>query len=364
MKAAIYDQNAQDTAFLSIAELNKPSLSKNNAIIKVTGVGVCGSDLLKLNRSLVKPGTILGHEMVGMIEEISDEISVKYNLKKGDRILSSHHVPCLECKFCLNQQESLCEQFKSSNFNPGAFCDYLELSELHLKHTVQKIPEHLSNLEASFTEPVACCIKAIERSGLKTKNVIASKAKQSSLKTLVIGLGSIGLILGQLIKYYRPNIEVTGIDLIEDRLKLAQRLGFDNTSSSSNWIATSSISATLQWTPRNDGYDYIFLSAGANSSVDTAIQAANNGATIVVFASVADENKAFTNNDIYYKELTILGSYSPNLANLKDSLELIANNKIQVKELITHKTNLENLGKNIKKLHEEKGIKLYLDSSN
>jgi L-iditol 2-dehydrogenase len=379
MKAAIYNPKAKESAYLSIAEIDKPKLSNNNAIIKVTGVGVCGSDLLKLNRSLVKPGTILGHEMVGIIDEISGEMSSKYNLKKGDRIVSSHHVPCLACKYCLNGKESLCTQFKSSNFNPGAFCEYLELSELHLKHTVQKISDHLSDIEASFTEPLACCIKAIERSGLRNY-VIASDfnpslqgaiaTKQTPCKVLIIGLGSIGLMIGQLVKHYSPDSDLTGLDLLEDRLEFASQLGFDNALSSLRALAKQSPSvdeiASSPSAPCNDDtlFDIIFLCAGANSSIDLAIEAAANGATIVIFSSVGDENKAFTNNQIYYKELTILGSYSPNLNNLKESLELISAGKILVKELITHESNLEDLGISIQKLNEEKGIKLFLKANN
>lgn len=161
MKALIYQPNSPQTSFLELSEVEKPLLKDNNAIVKVTGVGVCGSDLLKLNRALVKPGTILGHEMVGIIDEISEIMSQKYDFKVGDRILSSHHVPCLECDYCLRDKESLCTKFKSTNFNPGAFCEYLELSEDHLKHTVHKIPDGMTDEVASFTEPVACCLKAV-----------------------------------------------------------------------------------------------------------------------------------------------------------------------------------------------------------
>ena len=346
MKAAIYNPEAKDRAYLSIDEIDKPKLNDKNAIVRITGVGVCGSDLLKLNRSLVKPGIVLGHEMVGTIEEISKEMSQKYNLKLGDRILSSHHVPCLKCNHCLNQQESLCTQFKTTNFNPGAFCEYLELSELHLKYTVQKIPNNLGDKEASFTEPLACCIKAIERSGLKNY--------QGQAKVLIIGLGSIGLMLGQLAKYYKPDAQVTGNDLMESRLELAQNLGFDK---SSAVIASEAKQSTT------NHFDFTFLSAGATASIDSAISHAANGATIVVFSSVANELKGYTNNDIYYKELTVLGSYSPNLSNLKESLELISGGKIQVKELITHESNLENLGATIEQLKIDKGIKAFLNMS-
>ncbi len=335
MKALAYNPQSSETSFLQLIDTAKPKLTDSNAIIKVIGVGVCGSDLLKLNQGLVKPGAILGHEMVGLIDEISEELGSKYGLQVGDRIISSHHVPCLECNYCLNGQESLCTQFKSTNFNPGAFCEYLELSEAHLKHTVYKLPEDLSDEEGSFIEPIACCIKAAERS-----NIAMAKFHP---KVLVIGLGSIGLIMGQVVKHYLPNAELTGLDLIEDRLKLAKELGFDKSISS-----------------LNHSYNYIFLCAGSSATVDLAIKHAANGATIVVFSSVSDQLKAFTNNDIYYKELTVLGSYSPNLANLSESLDLISSGIIKVQPLISQRSDLENLGETIRVCNEKQGIKTYL----
>jgi L-iditol 2-dehydrogenase len=344
MKASAYNPNLDDSAYLETIEQEKPQLTEKNAIIKVRAVGVCGSDLLKLDRSLVKPGTILGHEMVGEIFEIAPEMQSKYGFKRGDRIISSHHAPCLECDFCLRKKESLCTQFKASNFKPGAFCEYLELSEEHLKLTVQRIPDHVSDLAASFTEPIACCIKAVRGS------VIASDAKQAqNLKHLVIGLGSIGLIIGQLIKHYCPEDEVYGIDLNEDRLKLAKR--FD----------ISAVIASPKGEAGSDSqYDNIFLCAGANATVELASKVAKDGATITVFASTPGETY-FSNNDIYYKELTIKGSYSPNLEDLQEALKLISENKIKVDDLISHKTSLEKLGTTIKKAKAENGIKVLLE---
>lgn len=336
MKAVIYNPQRVDENFLEYTEITEPSLNNNNAIIKMSAVGVCGSDLLKLDRDLVKPSTVLGHELVGTIYKISAEMSEKYNLKEGQRIISSHHVPCLHCKFCLNEQESLCQEFKQSNFFPGAFCEYIELSERHLQYTLQKIPDSLSDAEASFTEPLACCIKAIERSNIKNH-------QGNAAKVLVLGLGSIGLMLGQLVKHYRPELELFGCDLLADRLNLALELGFDQTQK------------TL-----NDKFDFIFLCAGANISPELAIKHADNGANIIVFSSIGSNEIGFNNNDIYYKELTIKSSYSPNLKNLEESLRLIKENKIQVKQLISHQTNLSQLGKTITKAKQENALKVLL----
>lgn len=320
MKALIYKPDSQ----LILVDLAKPELKANNAIVKVLGVGICGSDLLKIKTNSIKANTVLGHEMVGEIYEISDAISQKYKIKKGDRIVSSHHSPCLQCDFCLRGKESLCLQFKSSNFYPGAFCEFLELSENHLKYCLQKIPKNLTNIEASFVEPVACCIKAIENAKIYPKS-----------KILILGLGSIGLIMGQLIKYYYPNTIVFGEDLIEDKVKLAHRLGFDN--------------------QEQDEYDYIFLCAGTNYNLNKA----RDGATIVIFSSSQNYTSSFSHNDIYYKELKILGSYSPNLKNLKQALKLLSKRKIQVSLLITQQASFENLSEKILECSKT-GIKTYL----
>jgi L-iditol 2-dehydrogenase len=151
-----------------------------------------------------------------------------------------------------------------------------------------------------------------------------------------VGLGSIGLIMGQVAA--SENVTVTGLDLLSSRLELAKELGFDNVIAS---------------------YDYIFLTAGSAPTIDLALQAARNGATIVVFSSVKGEAN-FDNNDIYYRELTITSSYSPNLEDLRESLDLLARGKVQVDKLITHRSNLENLGTTIEQAKQEQGIKVYL----
>jgi len=366
MKAAIYNPNSKETSFLELSQMETPVLNspdsectvKNNgAIIKVRGCGVCGSDLLKLDRNLVKAGTVLGHEVVGEILEISEENSKKYNLKKGERIISSHHVPCGACTYCLNGRESLCKQFKATNFKPGAFAEYIKLSEGHLEKTVLKVPESLSDIGASFTEPVACCLKAIKKSGL-------AKHKGEA-KVIVIGLGSIGQILGQLINLYLPEgctHKLIGCDLLDNKLELAKENGFNELKKE---LGKKNIyKENSNELNHSESADFIFLASGANPTIDLALENIRDGGTIVVFSSVPDKEVSFTNNDIYYRELSILSSYSPNLEDLKESLELIKEKKVKVDNLISHVTDLDDLGKTIKKCRDENGTKVFLKMSN
>jgi len=346
MKALVYSPSRRESAYLDLVELDKPIVSPASCIVKVSGCGICGSDLLKLERSLVKAGTVLGHEMVGEIYDIDRILSEKYSFRKGDRIVSSHHVPCGKCKYCLNEKESLCEKFKKTNFKPGAFCEFLELSEDHLQHTVIKIEEHVSNLAASFTEPLACCIKAVKKSSLLNYKAEAN--------VVVLGLGSIGILIGKYINQQRneKKLNLYGIDPIAHKRNIASDSGFDE------------VHADLSNLRDSFKADFIFLAAGANACVDIALSKIADGGTIIVFSSVNDEAKAFSNNEIYYKELNIISSYSPNLNDLKESYRLISSGDISVTELISHRANLENLAETIMRAKAESGLKVYLDLEN
>ena len=81
-------------------------------------------------------------------------------------------------------------------------------------------------------------------------------------------------------------------------------------------------------------FDAVFMTSGADKALDTALKYVRNGGTILVFSSTP-LNSGYPNNEIYYRELTVLGSYSPSPADLKDSLELLKSGKVNVKGIST-----------------------------
>lgn len=82
-------------------------------------------------------------------------------------------------------------------------------------------------------------------------------------------------------------------------------------------------------------YDAIFMTSGADRAIDTALKYVRNGGKIIVFSSTPHEKSAYPNNEIYYRELTVMGSYSPSPKDLKDSLELLETGKVKVSNLST-----------------------------
>lgn len=289
-----------------LKEVPKPQISNFGegfgAIIKTLGCGLCGSDIVKFRQKLVKDGTVLGHEVVGEIFEINS----KTDFKIGDKIVSSHHIPCFNCVYCKNENYSMCEHFKLTNIVPGGFSEYIYLSEEHLQKVAYRVPANLSEVEASFYEPLGCCIRAIKRGGLLPNS-----------KVLVVGLGSIGILMSQGLKAYGHI--VFGCDVLQTRIDTANKL--EITSYNSTEI-------------ENFGVDAVFLTAGVDVTVDLALKNVRDGGKIIVFASTP-KNFGYANNEIYYRELTVMGSYSPSPIDLKDSIDLLASGKVKVNDIST-----------------------------
>lgn len=322
MKSAILENGK-----ISIIDVKKPALTAPGAIIKVLACGLCGSDIVKIHHGAENPNkkVILGHEVVGEIAEINTNIignsyykDNKEPFKVGDIVALGHHYPCMECDYCKSGHHSMCETFKAVNISPAGFSEYIYISEGHLKNTVFKLKNGLSIENATFTEPLSCCIRAIRQSGYiypGNKNIenkppaaisscLSIENPCCTLKNsnaLVIGLGSIGLLMSLGLKAF--NVNNFGLDINPERQSFAEKFGikFDE----------------------NIHYDTIFMTSGSYKAIDTALKYIKNGGKIVVFSSV-EGDFGYKNNEIYYRELTVLGSYSPAPVDLALSFELLS----------------------------------------
>lgn len=320
-----------------IQELLKPELKGKGAILRTFGCGLCGSDIVKFRQKFAKDGTVLGHEIVGEIVEINSQT----DFKVGDKIVSSHHIPCYNCAYCQSGNYSMCSHFKETNIEPGGFCEYIYLSEEHLQNVALKIPENLDEIEASFYEPLGCCVRAVKRAVLPENS-----------KVLVVGLGSIGILMGQALKSY--SMEVFACDLLEERIKTGSELGLECFNSSDTLHSEEFI---LSKTGKL-GVDAVFMTSGSDRAIDLALKTVRNGGKIIVFASTP-KNFGYANNEIYYRELTVMGSYSPSPQDLKDSMELLSKGKVVVKNL-SSVYDLEDIEKSFRDTIENKVLKAYI----
>lgn len=337
MLCATYDKKKK----LKLSELPIPEIKEDEILLKVDVCGICSSDLIKIKQNLVKEGTVLGHEVVGTIVNVGSQIKKSYLEQKA---VVAHHVPCLSCHYCKNDNYSMCTQFKNTNIDPGGFSEYIKLSKAHLEHTTFLIPKcTVSEFELALTEPLACCMRAVNRAKVTSSNTI-----------LICGLGSIGIMIGILCN--QKTAHTIGIDLQESRLALAKEMDAIN----DTYLANSpELKSFILNKTEGRGVDTVFLASGSEASIQDAMNLVRSGGTIVVFSSIPKE-KGFYNNEIYYRELTVIGSYSPSPLDLRNAYQQIITQKIKLKNLITDIVPLQELPFQINKCLENKSVKMMM----
>ena len=328
MKIAVIDNEKIIVKNVEDIKLN----SRKGAIVKVLGCGLCGSDIVKFVHKISKNGTVLGHEIVAEIVDIDSDTDFKI----GDEIVTSHHIPCGECVYCKHGNVSMCEHFKSTNIRPGGFSEYVYLSEEHLKNVAHLKPENLSDIEVSFYEPLGCIVRAVKRASLLQGD-----------KASVVGLGSIGILTAQALKAY--GYDVLGCDLLKERIELLKSFGID--------------ACDVRELDNDYKADGIFMTSGADKAIGTALKYVRNGGKILVFSSTPSDLSAYPNNEIYYRELTVMGSYSPAPVDLKDSLALLKDGKVKVKGISTV-YNLDDIQKAFDDTMANKIMKAYINVTN
>lgn len=323
-----------------VVDMDMPELKEKGAIVRVTGCGLCGSDIVKLKHNSVPDGTVLGHEIVGKIVQIHSDT----DFMVGDEIVMGHHVPCFDCTYCYGENYSMCRKFKHTNIIPGGFAEYIYVSEDHLMNTVFNVTASITDEEISFTEPLACCIRCVKRTKVDFNSNV-----------LVVGLGTIGLLMGQAAR--ELGFKAYGVDLLDERVELAKKFGFEDAFKLGELRETVS---DMKLTVNPSGFDAVIMTSGADQALDLAFASVRDGGTINVFSSVKSDETAYPNNQIYYRELTVTSSYSSSPVDLEDAFEFLQNNRVKVEGLSTRYP-LEKLNEAVADTLSNKIMKAYIE---
>lgn len=196
-----------------VEERPLPAFGANDVLVRVTSVGVCGSDVHyyehgRIGDYVVRAPMVLGHEAGGRIAAVGQDVT---SVRVGDRVSIEPGWPCGECSMCRSGSYNLCPkvQFFATPPYDGAFCEYVAVPAAF----VFKVPDHVSDDAAGLLEPLSVGIWACERAGVRPGSSV-----------LVTGAGPIGLIAGQAALAFGAS-EVVITDVTERRLELARELG-------------------------------------------------------------------------------------------------------------------------------------------
>jgi L-iditol 2-dehydrogenase len=307
MKALV----SQGEGRFALSDILPPRLAEGDILLRVEACGVCHSDIHKiLYRRLDQP-SVLGHEIAGRVAQAGGRVT---RFKVGDRVVIAHHVPCLTCHYCRHGNFSMCPQFKATGLDPGGFSEFVRVPETHVNRVAFRIPDNLTSQEACFMEPLACCTRNIKRLNL-----------QKGDTAIVVGLGSIGLLLGQLVRL--AGALPIGVDLDPARRETARGFGFDWTFSGQE----PEFKKTLSDLTGGRGADAVVITAGGPKLVPVAAGWLRDGGTLNLFASFHPESEgAFDWNTLYYREINVVTTYSPSPADLSEALGLLADRTVRV----------------------------------
>lgn len=339
MNVAMYYNNND----VRIEEMPIPSINENELLVKVKASGICGSDVMEWYR-IKKAPKVLGHEITGDIVQIGKNVK-KYKI--GERVFISHHVPCNTCKFCLNNQQTLCHTLHSTNFYPGGFAEYLRVPKLNVDRGVFVLPEEISYFEGVFIEPLACVIRGFKISKMKSDQSI-----------LVIGSGISGLLQIKLARAWGAG-NILATDIEKYRLNAAKKFGADT-------VIHAKEDVPIQVKKYNEGNlaDLVVLCTGAITAVKQALKSVDNGGTILFFAPTEPGvDIPFPLFEIWNKQITLVSTYAGSPDDINDAIDLIKTKKVTVSDMISHILPLSEAAKGFQLVAKAKdSMKVILES--
>ncbi|KAI9321781.1 chaperonin 10-like protein [Dichotomocladium elegans] len=216
---------------VDVQEVDVPAVTDpEDAILRVTGSTVCGSDLHLYHGEIVqlKPGDILGHEMIGIVDKVGEAVT---HVKPGDRVVASFNIACGKCDYCRKKLFTSCEATNNSalqeklyghriagvlgysHFVGGFAGGQAEYGRIPFANTnLLKVPDSIPDEKALYlSDIVPTAYHAVCESGVQEGETVG-----------VWGLGPIGLMVVQWLRKVFKAKRIIAIDNTEARLSLAK----------------------------------------------------------------------------------------------------------------------------------------------
>ena len=318
-----------------IEEMPAPGIGEDEALVDMKACGICGSDLMDWYLKGRAP-LVLGHEPAGVIAEKGRKVR---GFEVDDRVFVHHHVACLTCHYCAHGDYTLCEQFHKTNIEPGGFAEYFRVPAPNLQIDTLKIPETLSFEEATFIEPLGCCMRAFRKCSI-----------QKGDSVVIIGAGTTGIIHTALSKIFGVAKTVVS-DLIDHRLRVAARFGADVTVNPENEELAEVVKAETE----ERGADAVVVTAPSIEAYKAGLSVCRRGGKLCVYAPThPGEHLKISPKELFFSEIQIIPSYSTSHVETRMALELIRSGRIKVGELITHRFQLKDAAEAFKTALENK----------
>jgi 2-desacetyl-2-hydroxyethyl bacteriochlorophyllide A dehydrogenase len=270
MKAAVLT----DPGHIELVDRQEPTCGQGEVLVRITGVGICGSDLTVYGggRTVPELPWVMGHEGVGVISAVGPNVSDRH---VGQRVVIEPNYPCFHCPACIRGETCGCLNKVMIGMNtPGLLTEYVVIPARFAWPT----PPGLTDRQLVCLEPLTVATAAVRRSG----------GVETGQRCLVIGAGSTGLIFCAtlLANGVRPDV----IEPHAGRAELAASLG-----------------ARIFQDGVDRDYDRVYETSGSAPAVEQALELARDGGTVTL-TGLGTHPFPSTSAAIVRHRLTIVGS--------------------------------------------------------
>ena len=318
MRVAMYYNNSD----VRVEEMPVPEVGPGELLLKIEASSICGSDVMEWYRIQRAP-VVLGHEVAGSVAQVGAGVS---QFREGDRLVVTHHVPCNACRYCLSGHHTVCDTLRSTNYDPGGFCEYVRLPAINVDRGAFPMPDGVPFDEASMAEPLACVYRGQRRANI-----------QPGQSVLVLGSGLAGMLHINLARSLGAG-RIVSTDLSDFRLAAARRLGADVTLRADEFTPDGLREV-------NDGRlaDLVIVATGARPALMQALDSVDRDGTVLFYAPTEPGVEIPVSiNDVFFRNgATLTTTYAAAPGDLSIALDLIASGRVQVGDMISHRLPLE-----------------------
>jgi len=322
------------TGDLKIHEESIPAAGAGEKLVRVTAVGVCGSDLHwfaegSIGDAKLEHPLVLGHEFAGVTED-------------GQRVAIDPAIPCGHCEFCERGHPNLCANlvFAGHGITDGALREYMAWSEKSLF----PIPDSISDDEGALLEPLGVAIHTVDLGKLKAGMTVG-----------VFGCGPIGLMIIQMARLSGAGM-ILATDKLAHRVEAAKSFGADQAFLVDEDSRLREIGAAT----RDRGVDVAFEAAGTQDSVDASFAAVAPGGKVVLAGIPDGDRTSFSASIARRKGLTI-----KLVRRMKHTypraIDLVSRGLVDIRSVVTHRFPLEQAVEAFQVAERREGLKIIIE---
>jgi alcohol dehydrogenase len=331
MKALVFHKKND----IRVEEVPRPRAGVGEAVIRITLTTICGTDLhIVRGEYPVKPGLIIGHEPVGVIEELGPGVT---GFEIGDRVLVGAITPCGQCRACLSGQLSQCGHgegyeaiggWRFGNTINGAQAEYLLVP--HAQANLAKIPDELTDEQVVLLADIASTgFSGAESGGVRIGDAV-----------VVFAQGPIGLCATAGAKLLGASM-IIGVDSDETRLSMSRRLGADITL---NHLEVDVIAEVKRLT--GGGADVAIEALGTQGTFENALRCLRPGGVLsslgVYSGKLGIPYDAFAAGIGDYRIVTTLCPGGKE--RMRRLMEVVRGGRVDFTPLLTHTFSLDEIG--------------------